>query len=203
MIAIVDYGMGNPGSIRNMILRAGAECVITSDPSVIGGSDRLILPGVGAFDHAINRMKVMGLSNIIREQAVTRSKPLLGICLGLQVLCKSSEEGRLPGLGLIDADAVKFNFDGKEALRVPHMGWNNISIRKSSPLLEGMPPNPRFYFVHAYHVKCKESSDILASTEYGISFTSIVSRGNVYGVQFHPEKSHKYGLKLMQNFSRM
>lgn len=203
MIAIVHYGMGNPGSIRNMLAKSGAEGVITSDPEVISRADKLILPGVGAFDHAMERIKAMGLLDVLNVQAVVNKKPVLGICLGMQLLCRKSEEGILPGLGWLDAEVVRFKFDGPGALRVPHMGWNGITPAKESPLFAGMHPEPRFYFVHSYHVKCYDPSDVLAVTEYGISFTSMVQRGNIMGTQFHPEKSHKYGLKLLQNFAGM
>jgi glutamine amidotransferase len=203
MIAIVSCGMGNPASIKNMLLKSGTPSVITSDPALIAESEKLILPGVGAFDHGMERLKVMGLLAVLNEQVLTARKPVLGICLGMQILCAKSEEGVMPGLGWLDAEVIKFKFEGEGALRVPHMGWNTINPVKDSPLLRDMPPEPRFYFVHSYHVQCKDPSDILTLTEYGHPFTSMVSKGNIMGTQFHPEKSHKYGMKLLQNFSRM
>lgn len=201
MVAIVDYGMGNLGSIQNMLLRIGAPCVITSDPDSIRSAKRLILPGVGAFDHAMSNLKELGIVPLLNELVEGKRVPILGICLGMQILTKSSEEGVLPGLGWIDAQTVRFRFEGELAkLRVPHMGWNKIEAVRPDAVLNDLPLDPRFYFVHTYHVCCKDPADILARTTYGIPFHSVIRKGNVMGVQFHPEKSHKFGLALLKNF---
>jgi glutamine amidotransferase len=145
----------------------------------------------------------MELLDVLNEQVLGKKKPVLGICLGMQILCGKSEEGHLQGLGWLDAEVVKFEFYRGDPLRVPHMGWNEIRAVKDSPLFGGMYPDPRFYFVHSYYVRCNDQADALATTDYGFRFVSMVSRNNIIGTQFHPEKSHKYGLKLLQNFSRI
>ncbi len=201
MIVIIDYGMGNVGSIENMLLRIGAPCVVTCDPHVIQSAHRLILPGVGAFDNAMLNLQRLGIVPLLDDLVKVKRVPVLGICLGMQVLTKSSEEGALPGLGWIDAATVRFRLEGgHEGLRVPHMGWNTIEIRRPDGLLEHLPIEPRFYFVHSYHVSCKDQGDVLAKTTYGICFDSVIRKGNVMGTQFHPEKSHKFGLALLKNF---
>lgn len=204
MIAIVDYGMGNLGSIHNMLNRIGADSVVTSDPGVIGSAGKIILPGVGAFDRAMESLRGLGLLPVLREKVLGERTPFLGICLGMQLLSRRSEEGTLPGLGWIDAEVVRFRWDdGHAGLKVPHMGWNTIEVRTPSPLLHDMYPTPRFYFVHSYHVRCADEGCVLATARYGITFHAAVVQGNIMGTQFHPEKSHKFGLKLLQNFAEM
>ena len=200
MIAIVDYDMGNTGSILNMVKKAGGEAIISSDPEQIENADKLILPGVGAFDAGIQNLAKLGLVNIFRKKVTEQKTPILGICLGMQLLTKRSEEGVLQGLGLVDASTVRFKLISSSGLRVPHMGWNSVVVRKESPLFYDMYPNPIFYFVHSYHVVCRNAEDVLSTTNYGHDFVSSLQIGNIFGTQFHPEKSHKYGLKLMRNF---
>lgn len=200
MIAIVDYDMGNTGSILNMVKKAGGEAIISSDPEQIENADKLILPGVGAFDAGIQNLAKVGLVNIFRKKVTEQKTPILGICLGMQLLTKRSEEGVLQGLGLVDASTVRFKLISSSGLRVPHMGWNSVVVRKESPLFYDMYPDPIFYFVHSYHVVCRNSEDVLSTTNYGYDFASSLQIGNIFGTQFHPEKSHKYGLKLMRNF---
>ena len=200
MIAIVDYDMGNTGSILNMVKKAGGEAIISSDPEQIENADKLILPGVGAFDAGIQNLAKLGLVNIFRKKVTEQKTPILGICLGMQLLTKRSEEGVLQGLGLVDGSTVRFKLISSSGLRVPHMGWNSVVVRKESPLFYDMYPDPIFYFVHSYHVVCRNAEDVLSTTNYGHDFVSSLQIGNIFGTQFHPEKSHKYGLKLMRNF---
>jgi len=200
-IAIIDYGMGNLGSILNMLKKIGAGGRISSDPDVIRNADRLILPGVGAFDQGMANLDRLGLIPVLNETVLDGRTPVLGICLGMQLMTKTSEEGKTAGLGWIDAKTVKFHHDPPLALKVPHMGWNVIIPKKGSPLLTGMYTDPRFYFVHSFHAVCADPEDILSTTPYGYEFTSSFQRGNIIGVQFHPEKSHKFGMRLLKNFA--
>ena len=204
MITIVDYDMGNIGSIRNMLKKIGVPSVITNDPTVLDKAEKLIIPGVGAFDRGMKNLVSLGLVELLNRKVLIEKKPVLGICLGMQLLSDSSEEGSESGLGWIQSETIQFDFDDSEhSPKIPHMGWNHITICKSSKLFNGMNETPRFYFVHSYHVFCKKSEDILATCKYGIQFTAAVERRNVYGVQFHPEKSHKFGMKVLENFSRI
>jgi glutamine amidotransferase len=204
MIAIVDYGVGNPGSIHNMLLRLGMPSIITSDPSEIDGAGRLILPGVGSFDTAMRNLNANGLASVISEAALTARKPVLGICLGMQIMTCGSEEGSLPGLGWIDAETVRFQFDASDRnLRIPHMGWNTAVAVRESALLQGVPRPSRFYFVHSYYVRCACDHDVLAKTTYGTEFASAIGRDNIFGVQFHPEKSHRYGMEVLRAFAHI
>jgi len=200
MIVVVDYNMGNIGSILNMIKKVGGEAIISSDQEQIKNADKLILPGVGAFDAGMQNLAKLGLISIFRKKVTEQKTPVLGICLGLQLLTERSEEGIMQGLGLVDASTVRFKFVSSSGLRIPHMGWNSVVIRKESPLFHDMYPNPVFYFVHSYHVVCRNAEDILSTTDYGYDFVSSLQSGNLFGTQFHPEKSHKYGMKLMKNF---
>lgn len=203
MIAIVNYGVGNLGSIANMLKKVGVRSTIASDEAAIASADKLILPGVGAFDNGMQNLRVRGLIEILNRQVLEERKPILGLCLGMQMFTFGSEEGTLPGLGWLDATTVRFTFDGAapEALKVPHMGWNYIQPERTDPLLADLPNEPRFYFVHSYHLVCSNTDDVLASTNYGYNFPAMVHKGNIYGAQFHPEKSHKYGMALLKNFA--
>jgi len=203
MIVIVDYGMGNLGSILNMLKKIGSEAAISSRVEDIERAERLILPGVGAFDHGMERIGSLGLLPILNETVIIRKTPVLGICLGMQLLTKKSEEGRLPGLGWLDAETVRFKFsNGSGGIRIPHMGWNTIQAERPSPLLTELDQGSRFYFVHSYHLVCHQKEHCLAVTPYGYDFTSVIQKGNIYGTQFHPEKSHRYGMKVLENFIR-
>lgn len=201
MIVIIDYGMGNIGSIANMIKKAGGESTVTSDPEIIANAEKLIIPGVGSFDNGMKNLKDFGLIDILNKKVLEDKVPILGICLGMQLLANSSEEGILPGLGWIDAACKKFDFgDENNNLRIPHMGWNEVNIKKHDNLFRNMFEDASFYFVHSYHVDCNNAGDIAASSFYGFEFTSSIQHENIFATQFHPEKSHKYGLLLMKNF---
>lgn len=202
MIVIVDYGMGNLGSIRNMLKKMDIESEITSDLTKIKQATKLILPGVGAFDNGMENIKKMNLLPVLNDLVQNKKVPVLGICLGMQLMTRKSEEGNLPGLGWIEADTRRFAFPDKK-LKIPHMGWNNIKIVKHEPIAKDLSDSSRFYFVHSYHVVCDESRDILFQTNYGYDFTSAFSKANIIGVQFHPEKSHKFGMTLLRNFSEI
>jgi glutamine amidotransferase len=201
MIAIVDYGVGNLGSIQNMFTRIGAQSLITSESETIENSDKLVLPGVGAFDTGMNNLERLGLITILNKQVLERGVPILGICLGMQLFSSGSEEGSAPGLGWIEAQTIRFHFDEDSNLRIPHMGWDSLDVRQSGSILDGRSDESRYYFVHSYHVRCKHESNVLATTNYGIVFHSAVIKENIIGMQFHPEKSHKFGMKLLRNFS--
>lgn len=202
MIVIVDYGMGNLASIANMLQRVGSRGVISGDPALISGAEKLILPGVGSFDAAMRNLSERGLLPVLSEKVCLRKTPVLGICLGMQLLTSRSEEGELPGLGWISAETRRFDFP-QGGLKIPHMGWNSVREEKDSPLLSGTGGEQRFYFVHSYHVVCHDRRDVLATASYGGDFVAAVSRDNIYGVQFHPEKSHRFGMGLMKNFAEL
>lgn len=201
MITIVNYGMGNLGSIVNMSKKAEVEAVVASAPAEIARAEKLILPGVGAFDHGMRGLTERGLLEPLCELALQQRVPILGICLGMQLMTKSSEEGSLPGLGWIDARTRRFHFPGESGRKIPHMGWNTVEPARAHPLLAGLETDNRFYFVHSYRVECADETDVLGRTDYGGPFTSCFARGNLLGVQFHPEKSHRFGLRLLQHFA--
>lgn len=201
MIGIVDYGLGNLSSIRNMLEKIGFNSTIVSKPRSCDRFCKLILPGVGHFDHAMKQIKVLGLSNFLSDHALGLKIPILGICLGAQILGCSSEEGSLEGLGWIQMNCRKFRLPSN--LPVPNMGWNFLSVSCHSPLLSGLDNSSRFYFAHSYFMECASPADSLASSFYGSKYTSVVGRGNIYGVQFHPEKSHRFGMQLMSNFASL
>lgn len=204
MITIVNYGMGNLLSVQNMLKRIGAACEITGDLEQISKAKKILLPGVGAFDAAVERIDGVGLREVLNKKALEEKVPVLGICLGLQLLTKSSEEGKLPGLGWIPAKTIKFNFSQPSNLKVPHMGWNEIHVVNQNVLLSYLPPEPRFYFVHSFHAKAEDEKYVLARTNYGYDFDSVITNGdNIFGAQFHPEKSHKFGMKVLDNFAKM
>jgi glutamine amidotransferase len=200
MIAVIDYGVGNLGSIRNMLKKIGADSVITGDPAAIAAAERLVLPGVGAFDRGIEALQASHLVPLLERRVLQEQVPILGICLGMQLMTRRSEEGTRPGLGWIDAEVLRLR-PSDAGLKVPHMGWNRITPVRDNALMHGLPDEPRFYFVHSYHVRCHDGADVIATTTYGEPFHSAFHRGNVWGVQFHPEKSHKFGMALLRNFA--
>lgn len=202
MLVLVNYRVGNFGSILNMLKKIGIEAIISTNISDIEKADRLILPGVGAFDNGMRNLNDSGLVPALHEKIIDNKTPILGICLGMQLLTKRSEEGSLPGLGWIDAQTVKFKFnDNHKNLKIPHMGWNTAKVVKQSALFNDINKEQRFYFVHSYHVVCNDAGDILTKTMHGCEFASAIQRDNILGVQFHPEKSHKFGMKLLKNFA--
>lgn len=200
MIVIVDYQMGNPGSIRNMLKKFGVPSLISSELADIESATKLVLPGVGSFDRAIQNLHDRGMFEVLNRKVRAGRTPILGICLGMQLMTRRSEEGILDGFGWIDAETVRFR-DLAPGMKVPHMGWNRIAPARRHPILEGLGENPRFYFVHSYFVRCASRGDCLATTAYGPEFDSAIVRDHVIGVQFHPEKSHKFGMRLLKNFA--
>lgn len=200
MIVIIDYDMGNVRSILNMIQHFTNEVIISSDHAVIESADKLILPGVGSFDTGILNLKKLNLINILSQKVLLEKVPILGICLGMQLFTSESEEGKMKGLGWINGKTVKFSFQDKKKYKVPHMGWNTVKQIKKSNLLNNLETDSRFYFAHSYFLKCEDYTDVILTTNYGIEFTSAIQRDNIFGVQFHPEKSHKFGLNLLKNF---
>lgn len=201
MITIVDYGLGNLGSILNMFKRIGVEAKITSNSKEIAEADKILLPGVGAFDNAMTRINESGLKEVLNTKAKVDKVPILGICLGMQLLTRGSEEGVLSGLGWIDADTIKFPVI--EGLKVPHMGWNLVTPSTPSKLTQSLPEESRFYFVHSYYVKVDKQENSILKANYGIEFDAAIQNDNIYGAQFHPEKSHKFGMQLLKNFSEI
>ena len=199
MVGIINYGLGNLGSIQNMLKVIGEKSVISADKDELDKCDRYILPGVGAFDAGITRLEDAGLTDYIKNKTQNEKKPILGICLGMQLLGRKSEEGTLPGLGLIPFDNVKFRLEETD-LRVPHMGWDIVDFKQDSPLLRNLQGQQRYYFVHSYHAKCDHQENILMTCDYGYEFAAAVVKENIIGVQFHPEKSHDFGMALLKNF---
>ncbi len=203
MLVIADYGVGNLASVKNMLKKAGFESVLASDAVTIENASKIILPGIGAFDYCMKQFNASGLREVVTRKVMEDKTPLLGICVGLQMLMENSEEGIEPGLGWFAGKTVKFKKDKIGELKIPHMGWTNVRLEKKSSLTENLGDQPRFYFVHSYHVQPENKSDELLSANYGYDFTAAVSRDNIYGAQFHPEKSHKYGMKILENFARL
>lgn len=214
MLVIVDYKMGNLHSVKKKLDRLKVDAVISSDPKTILNASKLILPGVGHFGNAMKNLKELNLLDALNEAVLVKKTPILGICLGMQLMAKTSEEGTenrelraesrdlfsVKGLGWFDAEVVKFTFEDTLRFKVPHTGWNTISLEKESPLMNGIPVDSEFYFVHSYYMKANDASDVLNYTDYGIPFASAISKGNIYGFQYHPEKSHDVGLQLLKNF---
>ncbi|TMJ00628.1 MAG: imidazole glycerol phosphate synthase subunit HisH [Alphaproteobacteria bacterium] len=201
MITIVDYGMGNLGSIRNMLKRIGVPAEVTGDVATLERATKILLPGVGAFDSAMQRINASGLRAVLDRKALLECVPIMGICLGMQLLTRASEEGRLPGLGWIPA--VTRRFPDTPGLKVPHMGWNVVTATRDSLLTSGLAPGSRYYFVHSYYVQTDDPRDSVLTTRYGVTFDAVVAHRNLYGAQFHPEKSHKYGMSFLSNFARV
>jgi imidazole glycerol-phosphate synthase subunit HisH len=199
-IAIIDYGMGNVFSIQKKLNQLACKSIITNKKEDIATASRIILPGVGHFGRAMENLSKLGLIEVLNESVLHNKKPILGICLGMQLMASFSEEGNVKGLNWFDANVRRFNLKDKVRHKVPHTGWNQIEIFKNSNLMKNLNNDSEFYFVHAYYVECNNSSDILTRTEYEIPFTSAIEKENIVGVQFHPEKSHDYGFQLLKNF---
>jgi imidazole glycerol-phosphate synthase subunit HisH len=204
MITIVDYGVGNLASISNMLAKIGVPSSIARTADDIAQAAKLILPGVGAFDHAMRNLRERGLRSALEHKVRTEKIPVLGLCLGAQLLTRRSEEGQEPGLGWIDADTVSFDRSrlGDEH-RVPHMGWSDVSSTGSSRLLSNLPVPPRFYFAHSFHIRCADERTMAGTAEYGYRFAAVVEDGNIVGAQFHPEKSHRFGMQLLRNYAEL
>jgi glutamine amidotransferase len=202
-IAIPALPCGNFSSVKKIIEKVGGSATIVEDPSRIAAFDKLIIAGVGAFDHGMSSIRTGGWLEALEDFALRQRRPVLGICLGMQLLCQRSEEGSLPGLGWIDADVVRFRFDPGSKLKIPHMGWNTVRVAKENPLIPPDIGEQRYYFVHSYHAVCRDADDVLATTSHGFEVTAALSRANIMGVQFHPEKSHRFGMALMRRFVEM
>jgi len=199
-VSLISYGLGNLGSVVNMLKRVGAESRLVGTPEEILASDKLLLPGIGAFDTGMRLLDEQGLTPAIKEFAAT-GKPVFGICLGMQLLLDRSEEGVAPGLGLIPGMSARFA--EQPDLRVPHMGWNIVTPTHDDPLVAGLEPDSRFYFVHTYKVVPDRGEDVLGTTTYGDPFASMIRSGNVMGAQYHPEKSHAFGMRVLGNFAAL
>lgn len=203
MLAIIDYGVGNLLSIKNMLKRIGyTDVEITDQPEMIEKAERIILPGVGHFDYGMTNLNQKNLIQVLNKKVLSEKVPLLGICLGAQLITNGSEEGVEPGLGWINAHVIRFDSlrIQNEGLKIPHMGWTEAIPHRKHPLNEGFTEHTRFYFVHTYHIQCVDEENILMDSFYGMPFTAAIQHQNIIGVQFHPEKSHKYGMKLLENF---
>lgn len=198
MIVIVDYGMGNLGSIENMLKKIGVQPIVSNDPELIASASKLILPGVGSFDKAMERINSSNLLQVLDQHALVEKKPILGICLGMQLLTRKSEEGKLPGLGWIEADTLRFPVINQ--LKIPHMGWNEVKLNYDSPLTNNLPLKSKFYFVHSYRVRVDYENLSILKCQYGIEFDAAIQHENIFGAQFHPEKSHRYGMQFLRNF---
>lgn len=199
-ILIVDFGMGNLNSVRKKLSQSNCTPIVSSNPKAVASADKLILPGVGHFQQAMENLGKLNLLDVLNEAVLVRQRPILGICLGMQLMAGHSEEGDASGLGWVDGEVVKIRPKDTLKFKVPHVGWNQISHRKESALMRGIPDSSEFYFVHGYYLKPKAAADILNETEYEERFTSAIEKKNIFGVQYHPEKSHDVGEKLLKNF---
>lgn len=200
MIAIVDYGMGNLNSVSRALVKLGANAVITSDVNDLNIAQKIILPGVGHFASGVHNLKARGLWNALNNAVLVEKKQILGICLGMQLMAEHSEEGDSEGLGWFNSNVVRFRTSDPVKYKVPHIGWNTLIKKRENPLLDGISDNEEFYFVHSYHLRMNNPEDVLTSTIYDYEFTSSIVKSNIFGVQFHPEKSHDAGIRLLKNF---
>jgi glutamine amidotransferase len=199
-VVIVDYGAGNVSSVKRSLARIGVDSTISSEIGDIESSDKLILAGVGHFERAVANLKRTGLWTALEKAVLVDRKPVLGICLGMELMAKTSEEGRSQGLGWFDAKAVRFQTLDRVRYKTPHVGWNTIKVKKDSRLMRGIPDSSEFYFLHSYYLRLDDRSDMLNETEYETMFPAAIERDNIFGVQYHPEKSHAAGLQLLKNF---
>ncbi len=201
MVVIVNYGVGNLSSVQNMLRKAGAQASISSEPKDILAADKLLLPGVGHFDYGMKMLNQSGLRDALDHFALELHRPVLGICLGAQILGHGSEEGDTSGLGWIDMHCLRLQ--PAPGLRVPHMGWNQVSLKRPSPLFANADGDARYFFVHSYFMECVDAGDVVGTSCHGIEFACAVQRGNIFGTQFHPEKSLRHGLALMRAFAEL
>jgi glutamine amidotransferase len=203
-VAIVDYGVVNLGSIRNMLAKLGFAVDLVSTPDGVERAERLILPGIGAFDAGMTALETLGLVEALRARAAAGNGPFMGICLGMQLLSEKSEEGTRPGLGIIRGRCVRLRVPAEDRrLKVPHMGWNVVHSRREHALLAGLDPHARFYFTHSFHLMCDDPAEVLATVRHGIEFTAMIQRGAILGMQCHPEKSHRFGMTVLRNFGNL
>lgn len=203
MIGIIDYGLGNVKAFANVYHKLNIPAIVVNRPHDLQKATHIILPGVGAFDHAMSRLENSGMRQDLNEIVLQRHTPILGICVGMQILARSSEEGKLPGLGWIDGEVKRLHSPNNNPICLPHMGWNNVKPKIMNGLFRGIDKNSRFYFLHSYFFNCQRSDDVLAITDYYGQFTCAARFGNIYGVQFHPEKSHQWGIQLLKNFAEL
>jgi glutamine amidotransferase len=199
-VTIVDYGTGNLNSVRRCLERLATEVRIASSASDVAEAEKIILPGVGHFDRAMETLGSTGMLEALNESVLTNGTTVLGICLGMELMGKRSEEGTSAGLGWLNAEAVRLKIPRTSRYKVPHMGWNAVRVRKASRLMSGLDDGAEFYFAHSYYLEVRDAGDLLCSTEYEVSFASAVEKENIFGVQFHPEKSHDAGMRLLKNF---
>ena len=202
-IMVLDYGMGNHFSIVKRLLKFDCRVFAGNSVKEMSEADKIVLPGVGHFGKAIENIKKLGVLDALNEAVLAKQKPILGICLGMQLMAKKSEEGNTEGLGWIDAEVVKFKITNSLHYKIPHIGWNTVEQKKDAALLKNIPSNSEFYFVHAYHMHNNQNQDILGVTNYEYSFVSAIEKDNIFGVQFHPEKSHDIGNTLLENFTKL
>lgn len=202
MITIIDYGLGNIRAFTNVYERLNIKTKVARSAKDIQGAEKIILPGVGAFDHAMTQLNQSGMREELEKQVLIHKVPVVGICVGMQILGKTSDEGVLPGLGWINGFVKKFDPNKiTYKTQLPHMGWNSIHPIKNHPLMSGLNTESRFYFLHSYYFACNNPEDIMSTTEYGITYASAVNKENIFGIQFHPEKSHSNGIQLLKNFA--
>ena len=204
MLTIIDYSLGNIRAFINVYKRLNVKIKVAHVAADVKGATKIILPGVGSFDYAMSQLNASGMRDELDKQVIANKVPVLGICVGMQILAKSSDEGKLSGLGWIDGEVQLFvsNLIPYKT-HLPHMGWNSINIVKRNKLLEGFNSNCKFYFLHSYYFICNNRGDIIATTEYGVTYTSAINHDNIFGTQFHPEKSHSIGIQLLQNFASL
>lgn len=202
-VVIVDFGTGNLNSVKRTLDRMMAGSIISSSAEEIINAEKIILPGVGHFGKAMSNLKELGLLDVLNEAVLVQHKPVLGICLGMELMAKKSEEGNASGLGWFDAEIVRFDISDTQKYKVPHMGWNQINIKKNSSLMKYVPELSEFYFAHSYHLKVNDQSDVLNETQYEVTFPSAIEKDNIFGVQYHPEKSHDAGARILKNFIEM
>ncbi len=200
---VLDYGMGNHFSIVKRLLKFDCRVFAGNSVKEMSEADKIVLPGVGHFGKAVENIKKLGVLDALNEAVLAKQKPILGICLGMQLMAKKSEEGNTEGLGWIDAEVVKFKITNSLHFKIPHIGWNTVEQKKDAALLKNIPSNSEFYFVHAYHMHNNQNKDILGVTNYEYSFVSAIEKDNIFGVQFHPEKSHDIGNTLLENFTKL
>ena len=203
MIAIIDYGLGNISAFANVFDTISQPFIIARSNDELKKATKVVLPGVGSFDHAMMLLEKSGMYDLLNSMVIEQKTPVLGVCVGMQMMARMSEEGTRPGLGWIVGEVKKFVETPRRAVRIPHMGWNNVVPSCGHGLMRGLDHESRFYFLHSYYFECRNGSDILATTDYDGRFTCAIGQNNIYGVQFHPEKSHRWGNQLLENFARL